>query len=298
MKAARAGITLVEVLIAIFIMAIGLLALLTLFPLGALSMAEAIRHDRNAQAADQADACANMFDVRNDANVQTAFATSSANLTGWDGPGYPVFADPWGKRIGTPATVGNLNSVLRTDLAFTLNSRPNTMRWCALQDELTFLPDGTPDVSAGLQRDPRTTWGFWLKRPNNAVKNVVDMSVVVYSGRDLQIPSPETAAVNVGYNAADPTFVALDASAARPDVRRGMWVLDLTTHDTVKDTANARKYGPVHGFWYRVVDANDTGINGADALQLELQPKPQVPIAQLVIMEGVSEVFPKGTGWK
>src|SRR5690348_1094775 len=46
----RAGFTLVEALVAIFVLAIGLLALLTLFPLGALTMAQAIRDDRAALA--------------------------------------------------------------------------------------------------------------------------------------------------------------------------------------------------------------------------------------------------------
>jgi Prokaryotic N-terminal methylation motif len=50
----EAGATLVEVLVAIFVMGIGLLALLTLFPLGALSMAEEIKDDRTAAAADDA----------------------------------------------------------------------------------------------------------------------------------------------------------------------------------------------------------------------------------------------------
>jgi prepilin-type N-terminal cleavage/methylation domain-containing protein len=51
----RRGITLVEVLVAIFIMGIGLLALLTLFPLGALNMARAVQDDRaGAIAADAA----------------------------------------------------------------------------------------------------------------------------------------------------------------------------------------------------------------------------------------------------
>jgi type II secretory pathway pseudopilin PulG len=44
----RSGITLVEVLVAIFIMGIGLLALLTLFPLGAISMAQQVQADRAA----------------------------------------------------------------------------------------------------------------------------------------------------------------------------------------------------------------------------------------------------------
>jgi hypothetical protein len=48
-------VTLLEALTAIFIMAIGLLALLTLFPIGAMSMAQAIKDDRCAQTASQAD---------------------------------------------------------------------------------------------------------------------------------------------------------------------------------------------------------------------------------------------------
>lgn len=44
----RLGVTLLEVLIAIYIMGIGLLALLALFPLGMLSMAQAVQDDRVA----------------------------------------------------------------------------------------------------------------------------------------------------------------------------------------------------------------------------------------------------------
>jgi hypothetical protein len=50
----QAGVTLLEVLTAIFVMAIGLLALLTLFPLGALEMAQAIEDDRAGAAAQSA----------------------------------------------------------------------------------------------------------------------------------------------------------------------------------------------------------------------------------------------------
>jgi Tfp pilus assembly protein PilV len=46
-----AGSTLIEVLVAIFVMGVGLLALLTLFPLGALEMAQAIPDDRTATIA-------------------------------------------------------------------------------------------------------------------------------------------------------------------------------------------------------------------------------------------------------
>jgi hypothetical protein len=46
----RSGISLIEVLIAIFVLALGLLSVLTLFPLGAVEMAQAIKDDRCAQA--------------------------------------------------------------------------------------------------------------------------------------------------------------------------------------------------------------------------------------------------------
>jgi Tfp pilus assembly protein PilV len=294
----RAGITLVETLVAVFIMAIGLLALLTLFPLGALSMAQAIRDQRVAEAAQQANAIAEAQAARTNTNAlyQSGF-DNGVLLADWSGPSYPVYVDPWGRRTAASATVGNLGTVKRTDLSFT-GSRPNTMRWCALQDELTFNSDGTPDTTSGLQREPRTTWAYWMKRPNQAVKNVVEMSIVVYSGRDLALASKETAITNSGFNAADPTAVVID-NTTKPDIRKGMWIVDLTTHDPAKDTANARKYGPVHGYWYRVVDVTETTLaNGNDALQLDLQPKPVVPMQTIVIMDGVVEVFPKGTGWK
>lgn len=51
----RSGLSLTEVLVALFIMAIGLIAILTMFPLGALQMGQALKDDRTAQAASNAD---------------------------------------------------------------------------------------------------------------------------------------------------------------------------------------------------------------------------------------------------
>lgn len=52
----RAGVTLIEVLVAIFITGIGLLALLVLFPLGAADMARSIQDDRAGKVAADAEA--------------------------------------------------------------------------------------------------------------------------------------------------------------------------------------------------------------------------------------------------
>lgn len=49
------GITLTEVLVALFVMAIGMIALLVMFPLGAQQIAQAIKDERSAQAANNAD---------------------------------------------------------------------------------------------------------------------------------------------------------------------------------------------------------------------------------------------------
>jgi type II secretory pathway pseudopilin PulG len=65
----RSGLTLVEVLVAIFVMGIGLIALLTLFPIGILQMANAIKQDRCARCALNADSMALLLNVRNDPKV-------------------------------------------------------------------------------------------------------------------------------------------------------------------------------------------------------------------------------------
>src|SRR5436309_16101466 len=62
----RQGATLVEVLVAIFVMAIGLLALLVMFPLGALRMGQAIQDDRTAHTAQNAKAVPSLFNVPQD----------------------------------------------------------------------------------------------------------------------------------------------------------------------------------------------------------------------------------------
>ena len=51
----RPGLTLVEVLTALFILALGVIAILTLFPLGAIQMAQAIRDSRSTESAFNAD---------------------------------------------------------------------------------------------------------------------------------------------------------------------------------------------------------------------------------------------------
>ena len=110
----RRGITLVEVLVAIFIMAIGLLALLTLFPLGALRMgqrSERPHRHRRQRAANLCDA----FGIREDPSFMNSNPPAGTQPWNWYlqppappapypafqpaariGGGYPLFVDPYG----------------------------------------------------------------------------------------------------------------------------------------------------------------------------------------------------------
>src|SRR4051794_3443448 len=104
----RQGVTLMEVLVAVMITGVGLLALLTLFPLAALEMAASVKDDRCGHIKHNAFALANMLNLRNDPQVvaammNPAFGTlpqANATIPGTgqlqfpDTPSYPVLIDP------------------------------------------------------------------------------------------------------------------------------------------------------------------------------------------------------------
>lgn len=150
MSRRRSGVTLVEVLVSIFVMGIGLLALLVLFPLGALNMAQAIRSDRCGHIAQNATAFARFFphaDAGNPAAVGVRDDPYVINYTNanpppvnlnlytnpnpppnpppnlpaltspYVGPSYPVYIDPFGYFLGsrkfgeTPPTMAGSDAV-------------------------------------------------------------------------------------------------------------------------------------------------------------------------------------------
>jgi hypothetical protein len=116
----RAGATLVEVLVAIFVMGIGLIAILALFPLGILRMQQAIQDNHCANIAFNAEAIATMKllgqdaagnpeSIRHDYKFITTCQTPGGGLTdltttNMQGPSYPVFIDPIGSLSSSPTT--------------------------------------------------------------------------------------------------------------------------------------------------------------------------------------------------
>src|SRR5258707_6368496 len=98
----RPGVTLIEVLVAIFVMGIGLICLLTLFPLGAMSMASAFKDERAAQAAINARTVADTKKLRGDSALLDYFKNpggrAGSPLPNADpqSPSDPVFVHPTG----------------------------------------------------------------------------------------------------------------------------------------------------------------------------------------------------------
>ncbi len=343
----RTGATLVEVLVTIFVMALGLITLLTLFPLGALRMAEAIKDSRTANAAANADAIATARTFRNDGSLvnlyqQPGGVTAAPN----DGPSYPVYMDPIGFRSysGLPIQlrnwVGAVNGlgIRRVEPRFITQIPPDpvpsdqqirrTLSSFALLDDITFGPNGVPigpdgNPSGGnnfVQREGRYTWAYLFKRPKTATPSVVDMTVVVYSGRPQQLNSGLTTGFGeTRYDAAEGTeggntlTVTWSGGAGRPNIKNGTWILDATSYDLRDPKLGgvgpilrllALRHGPVHGFFYRVVKVTSES-SGRMTLQLATPLKAEIGIKvggpayrpQIIVMEYVSEVFEKGPGW-
>jgi type II secretory pathway pseudopilin PulG len=297
----RAGITLVEVLAAIFIMGVGLLALLTLFPLGALSMARAVRDDRAAAAAANGAALATALDFRNNSDVVAGLTGRPAGFLAPDpnGPGYPVYLDPYytsfSSTLGDRA--GTTPGVIRKNGGYT--NPAQIARLFSVLDEITFDIDGRPVGSpTGVTRPSTYTWAYLIRTPRTSSRELTEVAVVVYSGRSLDLQRGET---TYAASSADPTanpaipinIVSINwtAGADKPRVRKGTWVLDTSY------TSAGRFSGSVNGYFYQVAGTRDTGATSMD-LELESNLRAPTPVNTIVVMENVVRVLERGTGWK
>jgi hypothetical protein len=208
----RKGATLLEVLVAIFIMGIGLIALLVLFPLGALSMARAIQNERAAQAAVSANAIANVAGIRQDPGIAPYFIYQPlAGPTGDhylnpvpgvlanahpEGKSYPLFIDSVGfftaAGLGSQTSVGNPGTFLlaRRSVSF-IGAPADVYRWFTFLDDITFDKDGLAQTVPNLpnppimERDIRYSCAFLCQRPRTADVSIVDCQVVIFNSRPL-----------------------------------------------------------------------------------------------------------------
>jgi hypothetical protein len=304
----RPGITLLEVLSAIFITGIGLLSLLTLFPLGALKMLEAINDDRTAQAGGNAKAIANAFETRLDPLVQNAMMgnTMISPTTGMvlqmppspDGPGWPVLVDPignlaytgqgyWPTWVGGDYTVAMVPRVVPQWLQPVPTATQAALRWCTLLDDLNFNSDGaymgqTQDPPAWVggigtvQRNLRYSYAWFMRMPRSGSPNVVDLSALVFAGRSLDLVGFGTQETVIAGATFVPTYnqVILPPVNGQPvDLRRGQWILDASNAITpIPNTPPAPQQWSLvsaHGFFYRIVSVGDPDANGNVTVEVQ-----------------------------
>jgi hypothetical protein len=283
-----------EVLIAIFIMAIGMLALLALFPVGAVSMAQALKDDRCASAAAQAEQIAIAFDLRQDFAVTTAFTNPAIP------PGSPVYMDPYGAQQNLPSLGGVIQRVTMS----LLNPTPQGLdALFSLPDDLTFLDNGTPDViSSGgvVPRGGRYTYTYLLRPLQPTIQpplvqilqqefrappalQLVQLYVVVYSGRTVNLLTPEPTYTAAGVAGANGLTLSWATGQPAPNIRRGGWILDTTTNSS----------GVVQGYFYRVTNLVNTL---STSMVVEVQSNLIANVNAITVMDDVAEVFDKGTG--
>jgi hypothetical protein len=175
----RQGITLMEVLVAIMICSIGLLALMTLFPVAAIEMAASVKDDKMGHAKHNIAGAANIFIIRTDPNNVSAMLNpapgvlpflDATNPSYADSPSYPIYVDPngWNENIGTPnwrewvagwtpalnnlgmaspkrMCIRELNPLGSNDINMNLGNpgyvTAQLKRWCTSLDEINFRKD-------------------------------------------------------------------------------------------------------------------------------------------------------------
>ncbi len=157
-------------------------------------------------------------------------------------------------------------------------------------DGITFVrgegvgKNGLPDISQGsVLRDGRYTFAWLLRRPLWFSDSVVDMSVIVFSGRPAGALTGEVSLTGTGTGGS--TSLSVGWNGAKPAIRPGSWVLDMSNVEvTLPGVPVGRKpdrVAVVWGYPYRVVSVTDTTAGG---VVLELQ----TPIYPLVYPPGTN----------
>jgi len=293
-KHKRAGLSLMEALVALFIMAIGMISLLTLFPLGAIQMGRALRDDRCAQCAWQADGVVRTWwqvEVVDKPGTETApyFASLDGGVAQTaTTPGMVVAIDPIGMNSGRSTQPLGGSSIVRKTSSL-VTSLKDSIRLCSLTDDVFFNEQATPDkasVASGLVvRQGRYNWMALIQRPVNANRTSANLKILVFDGRAVgtapangEVLLTGTTTPSISAAALGSTQVVINMSltnASFPPIGKGGWILDPGTGNRMD--------------FYRVQSLTDNAAGTACTLELDTPLKNAV--TQVVILRGLAEVF-------
>ena len=310
----RAGLTLMEVLVSLAILAFGLLAIMTLFPLSAIQMGRAVRDDRSYLAARNADG---MFRAYWKAEiVERAGAGDPAlfdALRDPDGPNeglpntglppalpnewsYPVVVDPWGF-VARPTTanpgaskfwVGDSRTgVPRRSMERLFGPNPNpphVLSALSLKDTMGYDQDMRPTPD----REYRYNWMWIIQRPLNSNRYAASMTVVVFDNRPhLFAPAGVEVLFSAGFTPGATAVLVNHAANAGPDLKPGAFVMDATVNGRIR-----------HANPYQVVSVTPDPADPTKTT-LELQTPIKTPTdnnpafynGTLVVLRGASGVY-------
>ena len=321
----RPGFTMPEVLVTMFVVAIGLTSVMATFPYGVKQMADANAIDRYTTHAYSMDAL-----VRTEWKVN-AVERSGNNEDYWnalDNPGshpnatpantplppvaatstepsYPVFLDSMGVvGRGTDSNaiwVGDKPSSANGNTPFTFIPRRNmsqvgsnitlAMWMWSQKDGFGFNEDGSPSTVKAEMREYRYNALAVLQRPVNRDRTSATLKVVVFSGR-RPAPFPtgsEVVLTGVSFNV-NSSQLSLPVSALTTELKKGSWIMDGTVQ-TGTAAGQIR-----HANFYRIVSVTE---NTAGTYDIELHTPIKRTDGQqggtytgtVVIPAGVATVF-------
>ena len=318
--ARRPGLSLLEVIVALFVMALGMISLLTLFPLGAIQMGQALRDARAAETCSQADTLTRLWWQ---AEVVERPGTEDPAFLVLDNPGgtltalaatdqtasYPVAIDPigWQARVSVASRfsfaqpVGGLFPRRTTRvIATSANPAAASFRAATMMDDITFNEQGLPDtasttVTVGglptIARQGRYNWAAVIQRPVNANRYVADLKILVFDGRSPGIAPADAERVYSPTAGAMPgtSQIVLNVGATPPDhLRAGNWIMD----GTLTNAGVGAPVGIRNAVWYRIQTIDKESLPGAYILDLQTPLiRAVTTTTQIHVFKGLLEVF-------
>lgn len=321
----REGVTLTEILVAIFVTGVGLLSLLVLFPIGVLNMATAIKDERTADASRNAAAIAQLLNLRDDSSVfpyytnvdYPTYPPSTLPVALPIAASYPVYVDPQGAALGANrmGVLPGVSPGFARVAPSTINTSQLIARWTRVLDDLSFDETGQARVNPSnlvpsnlgqVQREPRYSFAFMCQQvlaympdppptpypmgtsPPYHTPAKVNMTVVVYDRR----PNIAIGGVPVEEKVYQASFVAgtnlatLSWNAGAPPPR--------VRRGTWIFDATVLGVAEPHAYFYRVANVTDLGTTMELQLQQKVRASTTSTSGVAIIMDSVAEVFDKG----